>query len=307
MTSHSEPKGAPILQVLIVAYGREGIDSVASLAHPEVEGVEYLVSWQTADCLELTVAAPEEIQAAIPAALREREDFRIFPSDTSGVSLNRNLVLDRASAPLAICSDDDVAYLPEDLHNIIETFNRHPEADFIAFEYRSDTPKRYPSESFDLARPPKGYYIGGPEMAFRLERIRRHGIRFNEWFGIGCEFPAGEEDLFLADCLDAGLKCIFLPVAVCRHDGDSTGEREHLSPTFIRTKGAILGRLHPATWPLRMILHALRSPTPHSLKASLAYCRYWLRGVADSRRLKVFAPRISVDTPRDMPLHSKNS
>ena len=80
MTSHSEPKGAPILQVLIVAYGREGIDSVASLAHPEVEGVEYLVSWQTADCLELTVAAPEEIQAAIPAALREREDFRIFPS-----------------------------------------------------------------------------------------------------------------------------------------------------------------------------------------------------------------------------------
>ena len=210
MTSHSEPKGAPILQVLIVAYGREGIDSVASLAHPEVEGVEYLVSWQTADCLELTVAAPEEIQAAIPAALREREDFRIFPSDTSGVSLNRNLVLDRASAPLAICSDDDVAYLPEDLHNIIETFNRHPEADFIAFEYRSDTPKRYPSESFDLARPPKGYYIGGPEMAFRLESIRRHGIRFNEWFGIGCEFPAGEEDLFLADCLDAGLKCIFL-------------------------------------------------------------------------------------------------
>ena len=263
------------LQVLIVAYGRKGIENVASSLHPRMEGVEYIVSWQCAG------ASPDDV----PRSLLERDDFKVLPTPTVGVALNRNLTLDAASAPIVLESDDDVSYTPEMLSNVIRAFDERPDCDFLAFKYYSkQNPRKYPLHECDLRNPPKGYFIGGIEMAFRLDSIRKAGIRFNELFGIGSEFPSGEEDLFLHDVLRAGLTARFVPVVIVNHESESTCMREAKSPAFIRTKGAIHAIVNPRTWHLRMLTHARREAAP-GLKEKINYCRNWLRGVRDLRRI----------------------
>ncbi|MDE6811404.1 MAG: glycosyltransferase [Muribaculaceae bacterium] len=264
----------PKLQVLIVAYGRKGIESVARLSHPRVEGVEYIVSWQYADD-----------EPVIPSVLQEREDFTVIPTPTRGVARNRNLTLDAATAPVVLESDDDVFYTEEQLLSVIRAFEEHPDADYIHFHYHSDeNPIRMWDFQFDMKKPPRWWYMGGAiEMAFRLEPIRRNNIRFNELFGIGSEFPAGEEDLFINDVVKAGLKAIYLPITIVTHPGTSTAMRMETTDSFIRTKGAVFMYLHPHTWPLRMLAHARRfSKSPREI---IRYIRAWLRGARDLKKI----------------------
>lgn len=269
---------SPILQVMICTYGKDGIEGVADANHPHVEGVEYLVSWQT----DGTYDVPESLH---------RDDFKIVKSDTKGLALNRNIAIANANAPLLLVSDDDVVYTEERLQSIIQAFNSHPDADIITFRYESNTNnKYYPDSPASLAQPPKGYFVSSIELAFRKEAVKGK-IWFNENFGIGAMFPSGEEDVFLRDCLDFGLKGIFLPITIARHDDTTTSERNLMLPTRPQTKGAVFLRLHPKDWALRMIAHALREiplwrkglvPFP------LSYCINWIKGVKIARQKCVF-------------------
>ncbi len=271
------------LQVLICTFGEEGIRRVANGIHPALDGVEYLVSWQASDGVE------------VPKALASRSDFIISRTDTTGLSKNRNHAFSVSTAPLLLISDDDVDYRPEWLRTILTEFASHPEADIIAFRYESEIAgKHYPAREASLSSPPKGYFVTSFELALRRQSAVGK-IVFNENFGIGAFFPSGEEDVFVKDCLDAGLRGIYLPLTIARHAGSTTSGRNMMSPDRPRTKGAVFLRLHPRDWPLRMAVHALREiplwkkglvPDP------LSYCVNWLRGVRQARRLGVFSNKL---------------
>lgn len=266
------------LQVLICTYGSDGIERVASAVHPEVEGIEYLVSWQT------------DGEYEVPTAL-ERPDFHILRSTTKGLAVNRNIALSKATAPLLLISDDDVDYTEEGLRAVVDAFHRHMSIDIVTFRYTSAShTKHYPSSTFNLGSPEKGYFVTSFEIALRREAVQGK-IWFNENFGIGAAFPSGEEEIFICDCLASGLKGIFEPITIARHDGTTTSDRNLMLASRPQTKGAVFLRLHPRDWPFRLAIHALREiplwrkglvPSP------LSYCRNWLKGVARARRQKVF-------------------
>lgn len=273
-----EGKNEVCLQVLICAYGMEGIRRVADGKHPAVPGVEYLVSWQVSE----TPVIPKEL---------ERDDFKVFITDTKGLSVNRNIALSKASAPLLLISDDDADYTEDQLQTVMSAFKNHPDADLIAFRYASvNSHKSYPAASFSLSCPPKGYFTSSIELAFRKDAVKDR-IWFNENFGIGATFPAGEENLFINDCLEAGLKGIYVPEYIVRHDAPTTSGRNLRSAERPQTKGAIFLHMNPRTWPLRMLAHAVREipmwrkglvPSP------LSYCRNWIKGAAMARKNHVF-------------------
>lgn len=268
----------PILQVMICSYGKDGIERVVEANHPQAEGVEYLVSWQRDGNYDI----PKELI---------RDDFKIVTSTTKGLSANRNIAISHASAPLLLVSDDDVVYTEEGLRKIIESFDTHPDADIIAFKYVSSTHNKfYPSDAASLSSPPKGYFVSSIEIAFRKNKVKGK-IWFNENFGIGGLFPSGEEDIFIHDCIDAGLKGIFLPHDIARHDAPTTSGRNLNLPSRPQTKGAVFLRLHPRQWGLRMIAHALREiplwrkglvPSP------LSYCLNWIKGMKTAKKEHVF-------------------
>lgn len=263
------------LQVMICTFGKEGIARVTASSHPIVDGVEYLVGWQLPDG-----------DAEIPMELIERPDFHIFKEKSRGLSRNRNLLLSKATAPILLISDDDVDYTSEQLIKLIDEFDRNPDYGLMTFKYDSvNSKKDYPDNEFDLDRPAKGYFPTSFEIAFRIDILRK-GILFNELFGIGAEFPSGEEDVFLYECLKNGIKGKFVPMIICRHDGTTTSERDYMKCSYIQTKGAVFSIIRPCSWPLRMIVHALRKPFGRSsLKASLSYIREWLKGVSRLRSL----------------------
>lgn len=189
------------LQVLVCTLGAEGIRRVCASSHPEVDGVRYLVSWQQPDG---HVDVPEEI--------KKRNDFEVVVSATRGLSRNRNVALDAASAPLVLISDDDVGYTAEGLERVLKAFEDRPETDLITMQYESSgNPKKYVHGEVDLRCNPRGYYATSIEIAFRLWRLRGAGIRFDERFGIGAEFIAGEEQILIDDALRAGMRCRYVP------------------------------------------------------------------------------------------------
>lgn len=274
-------ENSPVLQVMICTYGREGIKRVAAASHPRVKGVEYIVCCQN---------NPDEDDCPRPKAL-DRDDFRIFHSHTIGLAINRNIAISQASSPILLISDDDVDYTEEGLCAVIDAFRSNKDIDVITFKHTSKSHvKQYPSTPIDLTSPEKGYYVTSFEIAFRRESVQGK-VWFNENFGIGATFPSGEEDIFMRDCLDLGLKGLFLPITIARHDGTTTSDRNLMLKSRPQTKGAVFLRLHPHDWPLRMIVHTMREiplwrkglvPSP------LSYCRNWLKGARMARKQKVF-------------------
>ncbi len=258
------------LQVLISAYGEEGLRRVASLPHPEVDGVSYLVSWQYGD------DAP-----VIPQELLDRKDFTVIPTPTRGLSVNRNLALEASSAPLLLLGDDDIIYTEEYLLRVIDSFNRYPDIDFICFRYHSENhPVVHPAEERHLSTPP--WWLISFCMAFRRSAMEKTGVRFDERFGIGAEFPSAEESVFLNDLLRKGIKAMYLPLTVAEHPGATTVMKTETMPDFISAKAAAFVKIYPLSWPLRMMTHALRfSP---SWKERRRYLRIWMEAVGRFRR-----------------------
>ena len=55
--------------------------------------------------------------------------------------------------------------------------------------------------------------------------IKNASIKFDENFGAGVENYLGDEYIFIADALRAGLKGVHLPVVVAMHPKESSGSR----------------------------------------------------------------------------------
>lgn len=256
----------PTLDILICTIGKEGIERIAALPHPRMTGVRYIVSWQQPDG-----------EYILPDSLH-RDDFMISVIRSRGLSNNRNNAFAVASAPFLLISDDDVEYNELYLRNVLESIENNPGCDIIAFRYDSrESPKRFPGHSFELRRMPKGYYVTSFEIALRRESVVRSGILFDTAFGLGAEYPAGEETLFIHKLLKAGLKGIYMPLPCCRHDGLTTGGRP-ATREFIRAKGALFTELFPLSWPLRLITHTLRNMREADGLTTAAYLRAWLSG-----------------------------
>ncbi len=266
------------LEVLICTYGADGIKHVAQCKHPEIPEVSYLVSWQASDGID------------VPYAL-QREDFKIFRTDSKGLSKNRNHAFSKSTAPFLLISDDDLDYTEKGLKSVIESFHKNPNADIITFRYDSiHNKKQYPYKKVSLQYPSKGYFITSFEIALKSDSIVGKKW-FNENFGIGATFPSGEEDVFIKDCLNADMIGIYLPITIVRHEGTTTSERNQMLASRPQTKGAVFLHLHPHDWPLRMISHALREiplwrkgmvPSP------LSYCINWLKGAFRAKKMKIF-------------------
>lgn len=268
------------LEVMICTYGREGIGRIASLEHPRIRGVRYLISWQTGG------ASADEV----PRTIAERGDMKVASWDDRGLSRNRNHCLDLAIAPAVLISDDDMSYRADELEALAAEFERRPEADLITFRHKeTEVARQYPEHGFLLSRRPKNYSICSVDMAFRPERVRARGLRFNEYFGADNYLASGEDTLFFYDMINSGLQGVYLPLSVGCHHGISTGMRDMHKPAFIAAKGAIISHLHPLTWPLRLLMHVRRETGENPMLPPEDYIKAWLSGVAHARRHKVFS------------------
>lgn len=260
------------LEVLICTHGAAGIARLAEQGVlPRIDDVGYLISWQTPDCEN----------AVVPEALR-RPDVRVVTTPTRGVSNNRNNCLDNAVGPLCLMSDDDLDYHPEGIKAVIDRMESHPECGFGLFEYDGPDEKYYPPEEYVLAgRFAKNHYLTEFEVAFRLDVVRKSGVRFNPCFGVGNDdYQSGEGVFWLHELMRIGVTGRFFPIVIVTHKNLSTGSEDGVLPGVLKAEGAYISVAYPLTALPRLALVAWRrsrsfggSPLRHLYYLSRGYLR----------------------------------
>ncbi len=264
------------LEVLISTYGNAGIERLAAQGVlPCIDDVGYLISWQTPDCEN----------AVVPEPLR-RPDVRVVKTATRGLANNRNSCLDNAVGPLCLLSDDDLDYHSEGLRAVIDKMESHPECGFGLFKYNGPDEKYYPPEEYELAgRFAKNHYLTEFEAAFRLDVVRKSGVRFNPHFGVGNDdYQSGEGTLWMHDLMKAGVTGRFFPIVILTHKNLTTGSRIGVQSGVLKAEGAYISVAYPLTAIPRMALVAWRrsrkfggSPLRHLYYLSRGYLRAVLR------------------------------
>jgi len=235
--------------VLISTIDRRILRLAALLHEPEPE-VHYVVVWQK------TRPDEGEETAAFVATLANRSDVTLVTTHGRGLSRSRNIAIKTAVSlqkdPLddAVCiiTDDD-DHFRSDAFGLINTYYlQHPDVDIALMRIRSNVSnrffKKYPDKEIDYRKRPRSYYPSSCEMTFRT-RIWQTGLRFDERFGLGSpKLSAGEEEIFMIDAIDRGLKAMIVPIDMGTTRPLSTGG--HYSETkVLRSRGAVYGYRYP--------------------------------------------------------------
>lgn len=184
----------------------------------------------------------------------------LYSFQEKGLSRSRNKALRYALSDICLVSDDDIVYKNNIEKLVVDTFDRYPEADIITFQV--ETPEGEPYKNYK-DRPFSHSLrtlmtVSSVEIAIRRNRIIKTGLSFDERFGLGTEYPTGEEFIFLSDALRKGLKILYVPIPIVVHPRESSGGAFVNNPKLIEAKGAMFYRVFGSKAYLISVLFALR-------------------------------------------------
>lgn len=247
-----DPRGLPTLTVAISTRGARAL-----ALRPE--------AWEAAPGLDwLVLVQDPEADPRLPAhldALAARPDVTVVRLASRGLARSRNAALDLARGEVVLLADDDVTHPPGAFAAIRGFFRDRPAASLlVGFSLDGmGRPRRRPIGPVRLTRWNAGR-SASHELAFRAAPVRAGGVRFDEGFGVGAGTPAflGEEFIFIADCLGAGLAGEHRPLPVSVHPDPSTGNGWS-GPAAARARAAALGRGFGRQAPLARIAYALKN------------------------------------------------
>ena len=157
----------------------------------------------------------------------EKSDYKVYEKNEyqvrwydfqeRGVGLNRNNALLRATGDICLVTDDDVRYEDGYEKIVLDAFEKNPKADVILFNIYSATGQKRSNAKKNIRVNLNncGKY-GAVRIAFRRMSVIKNAITFNQLFGGGCMFTAGEDTMFLRSCIKRGLKIIAVPECILR-------------------------------------------------------------------------------------------
>jgi GT2 family glycosyltransferase len=146
---------------------------------------------------------------------------RYLHLDRRGLSRARNAAMALASSPWLYFPDDDCTVAPDLLARVAEALGRHPRAGFAAARVR--TPAGPPlmagmdGRERELAAPADTLPTVSSAGLFVAARVIERCGAFDERFGVGAEWPSGEESDLLFRAMEAGERGVYVPDAVVAH------------------------------------------------------------------------------------------
>ena len=127
-----------------------------------------------------------------------------------GVGLSRNTALMRATADIILFADDDVVYDDGYEKTIVDCFEKYATIDMLIFRVEStnkDRPTKKESRNHRLTWFNSMKY-GAFRIAIRKAAIRKANVFYSLLFGGGAKYQAGEDTLFIQQCLKNKIKAI---------------------------------------------------------------------------------------------------
>ncbi len=133
-----------------------------------------------------------------------------FSMKERGVGLSRNTALMRADADIVLFADDDVVYDDGYEKIILDEFQKKEKASLMVFNIISQNVNRpeYIDTKTHKLRLTNCLRYGAFRIAVRLDHIKKANIFYSLLFGGGAKYQAGEDNLFITNCLQKKLLCI---------------------------------------------------------------------------------------------------
>lgn len=185
--------------------------------------------------------------------------IKCYSLNSLGVGINRNNALFNSTAEICVLADDDIEYYNDYSQIIEDSFRAYQDVDLIIFNLDDKENKRYKIKKVMNINKLNYTKFGAARISFRRQSILKKRVSFSTLFGGGAMFSAGEDTLFLKDCLDSGLKVKALPITIGKLDENSkstwfNGYNEKL----IRDSGACYSLLFKYTFYLRVLHYAIK-------------------------------------------------
>ncbi len=232
----------PSLTVAIASHGAR-VFALTRDALPLGDGWDYLICVQGLDANAFQRASDQLARA----------DITVIAVAGQGVSRNRNAAIAKATGEILLFADDDLTLLTHNYAALCRYFAAEPKVDFICgrvADPQGNLRKRY-SETGKAATRFNLGKVGTPELAIRRMRVGSKGLKFDEGFGAGTPLALGDEYIFLADCLRAGLRGRHLDLVLAIHPAESSGT-VNTDENFDIRKKVIQRALGPLAWPARL-------------------------------------------------------
>lgn len=177
-----------------------------------------------------------------------------------GVGNNRNETLKYSNCDICILADDDMRFHDGYEKIVKKAFEEHSDADIIIFniDEKNKSGRRINSKS-KIIHIWNYMNYGAARIAFRKKSIAYYGITFNTLFGGGTPHSAGEDSLFLHDCLRYGLRIVAVPYSIAElsDNRESTWFSGYTDKYFF-DKGVFIAIAHPKLVTMLALLFSIK-------------------------------------------------
>lgn len=188
-------------------------------------------------------------------------DGLVVSRNEKGVGHNRNITLKYATSDICILSDDDMKFFDNYVEIVESVFSKLKNADVVVFNLgNAGSKRRYTSRVKKLNKYNYMNY-GAARIAFRRKSISYQGVFFNCNFGGGTPHSAGEDVLFVGECISKGLNVYAVPetIASLLDSRPSTWFKGYDSK-YLFDKGVFLAVANPKLAKLLALYFAIRHP-----------------------------------------------
>lgn len=144
--------------------------------------------------------------------------IKFITRDDRGVGKNRNRSIENSSGDILVLADDDMRFEDGYKDTVIKCFSELPDADVLIFNLIEKMPRRYVIKETEKAGKHNYAKFGAARIALKRKSIIDSGIRFSLQFGGGAKYSAGEDTIFLNDCLRKKLNIYCVPYALAEID-----------------------------------------------------------------------------------------
>lgn len=211
----------------------ERISRIPAMLLPPVSDINYIICHQTNNPVRL------------PRSLKKRDDVVILRRKKRGISASRNVVIKHATGDLLVLADDDVELRSEYLRKLQKLAEAHPETDIFSLQALTPEGRKlhyYPRAHFTYPNMPQGFYFSSMGLVLRWGNFYP---KFDTRFGLGsARLHMCEENVFLHQCYQAGLRIDYYPQPLLITSGDTTSRRYAQDPNLQQARGAMLTIIH---------------------------------------------------------------
>ena len=206
-----------------------------------------------------------------------------------GLSRSRNNALLRCTGEILCIADDDMVYTDTYREDIINEFQKHPEADALVFNVTALNDERSgkPIEKYARVGKRESREYGSVHIAIRKRALIGKNVYFNTLFGSGATYSCGEDTLFLKELIEKDLKLYKTPIRIASVDmSDSTWFKGY-NEKYFKDKGALIEAAYPRCSYLLAILQSVRNSKNSlgSYKKAAKLFSYYTSGIADYRKV----------------------